>query len=90
MPIPDQGENETPRGPLVTPGSYVIQLEAGGSVAERTMEVREDPRIQVETGGSREMDGGPPGVGGPFPGCCGRRSEYAGAGPSHRVLHHRI
>jgi len=45
---PDQGENDTPRGPLVTPGTYVIQLSVGGSVAERAMEVREDPRIQVE------------------------------------------
>jgi len=45
---PDQGENEIPRGPLVTPGTYVIQLSVGGSVADRTLEVREDPRIQVE------------------------------------------
>ncbi len=45
---PDQGGNGTPRGPLVVPGEYRVRLQAGGISLENILEVREDPRIQVE------------------------------------------
>ena len=51
---PDQAENETPRGPLVVPGHYIVRLEVDGSVSENTLEVREDPRIQVDAGTRRQ------------------------------------
>jgi photosystem II stability/assembly factor-like uncharacterized protein len=51
---PDQAEAETPRGPLVVPGHYIVRLEADGTVSENTLEVREDPRIQVDAGIRRQ------------------------------------
>jgi hypothetical protein len=45
---PGQGDGDAPRGPLVVPGSYTVRLEAGGSVSEQPLEVREDPRIHVD------------------------------------------
>jgi hypothetical protein len=44
----DQPENAPPRGPLVVPGSYLVRLESGSAVSEAILEVREDPRIQVD------------------------------------------
>jgi hypothetical protein len=44
---PGQGEEETPRGPLVVPGSYTVRLTVDGQSFETPLEVREDPRIQV-------------------------------------------
>ena len=35
------------RGPLVAPGTYTVRLTHEGSTAERTLEVREDPRIEA-------------------------------------------
>jgi photosystem II stability/assembly factor-like uncharacterized protein len=37
-----------PLGPLVVPGDYRVVLSDGGTSAEQLLEVREDPRIQVE------------------------------------------
>jgi len=51
---PGQREGEPPRGPLVVPGVYTVRLEAGGTGSERTLEVREDPRIQVDPGVRRQ------------------------------------
>ena len=45
---PEQSENGAPRGPLVVPGTYIVRLESNGTVSETTLEVREDPRIQVD------------------------------------------
>ena len=49
-PDPDAGEGGfggPPRGPLVLPGTYTVTLSAGGQQKSRTVEVRDDPRIQV-------------------------------------------
>jgi hypothetical protein len=35
------------QGPLVTPGVYTIRLRAGGRTTETTVEVSEDPRLQI-------------------------------------------
>ena len=45
---PDQGDNQPPRGPLVVPGQYLVRLTVDGVVYENSLEVREDPRIQVD------------------------------------------
>jgi photosystem II stability/assembly factor-like uncharacterized protein len=50
----DQPNAAAPRGPLVVPGSYVVRLESGGVVSETTLEVREDPRIQVDMATRRQ------------------------------------
>lgn len=34
-------------GPLVTPGTYLVRLTAGGRTFEQKVEVREDPRIDI-------------------------------------------
>ncbi len=44
---PGQPETAAPRGPLVVPGIYTVQLETEGGSAEQRLEVREDPRIDV-------------------------------------------
>ncbi len=44
---PGQPENQPSRGPFVVPGPYTVRLEAGGVVSEQTLEVREDPRLEV-------------------------------------------
>jgi photosystem II stability/assembly factor-like uncharacterized protein len=44
---PDQGTDPSPRGPLVIPGQYIVRLDLDGVVSENSLEVREDPRIQV-------------------------------------------
>jgi len=36
------------RDPLVVPGLYTVRLEAAGETHERTVRVKEDPRLQVE------------------------------------------
>ncbi len=36
----------TPRGPLVVPGSYSVEMELDGVRAEQTFAVREDPRLE--------------------------------------------
>jgi len=36
-----------PKGPFVHPGSYTIRLTVDGTVAERTLEVRLDPRVEI-------------------------------------------
>jgi hypothetical protein len=51
---PEQGDNESPRGPLVIPGHYIVQLEVDGAVFENSLEVREDPRIQVTAEARRQ------------------------------------
>lgn len=45
---PGQPQGQPPRGPLVVPGTYTIRLEAEGIVSEQTLEVREDPRLEVD------------------------------------------
>jgi photosystem II stability/assembly factor-like uncharacterized protein len=45
---PDQEPRESPRGPLVVPGTYVIRLQVDGEVFENPLEVREDPRLEVD------------------------------------------
>jgi hypothetical protein len=36
-----------PRGPLVMPGDYTVQIEAGGDTATTTFSVEPDPRLDV-------------------------------------------
>lgn len=36
-----------PRGPRVLPGNYAVRLDAAGSSAEATFEVRPDPRVRI-------------------------------------------
>lgn len=36
-------------GPLVVPGRYTVRMSAAGAVVEQNFEVREDPRIEVDT-----------------------------------------
>jgi photosystem II stability/assembly factor-like uncharacterized protein len=43
-----QDEDQTPRGPLVVPGTYTVRLSAGGVTSETPLEVREDPRLEVD------------------------------------------
>ncbi len=46
---PEQDEEtRRPSGPLVVPGMYTVRLSAGGNSSETRLEVREDPRIQVD------------------------------------------
>jgi hypothetical protein len=45
---PGQTANQSPRGPFVVPGHYTVRLEANGAVFEKELEVREDPRLEVE------------------------------------------
>jgi len=39
----------SPRGPWVPPGTYTVRLTADGSVLERRLEVRMDPRVRVSS-----------------------------------------
>jgi photosystem II stability/assembly factor-like uncharacterized protein len=41
------GGGGTLQGPLVAPGRYTVRLRAGGRDSEATIEVREDPRIDL-------------------------------------------
>ena len=41
------GFRGAPRGPLVMPGDYTVQIEAGGDTATTTVTVEPDPRISV-------------------------------------------
>jgi hypothetical protein len=50
---PDQEGAETPRGPLVVPGTYTVRVEVDGVLREQPLVVREDPRIQVDEGTRR-------------------------------------
>jgi hypothetical protein len=36
-----------PKGPFVHPGSYTVRLTVDGTVAERPLEVRMDPRVEI-------------------------------------------
>ena len=45
---PGQTANQPPRGPLVVPGVYTVRLEADGTVLEQPLEVREDPRLDID------------------------------------------
>jgi photosystem II stability/assembly factor-like uncharacterized protein len=36
-----------PRGPMVVPGTYTVRVAAGGQTAEKTVQVEEDPRVQL-------------------------------------------
>jgi hypothetical protein len=38
----------------VVPGFYIVRLESEGAVTETSLEVREDPRIQVDTATRRQ------------------------------------
>jgi hypothetical protein len=40
----------SPRGPLVTPGTYTVRLEVGEAIQDRALTVREDPRLTVDPG----------------------------------------
>ena len=46
--LPDQEGGQPPRGPLVVPGTYTVRLEAAGATEEKPLEVREDPRLEVD------------------------------------------
>ena len=41
----------------MVPGTYVVRLEVGGMVSENTLDVQEDPRIQVDTETRRAWTG---------------------------------
>ena len=43
----DEGPRASTPGPLVLPGRYTVQLEAGGVTTTQSVVVREDPRLQV-------------------------------------------
>ena len=43
-----QDEDQPPRGPLVVPGMYTLRLNGGGVTSETPLEVREDPRLEVD------------------------------------------
>jgi hypothetical protein len=45
---PGQTGNQSNRGPLVVPGVYTVRLEADGTVLEQPLEVREDPRLDLD------------------------------------------
>lgn len=42
-----QESGETPRGPLVIPGTYTVRMTVDGRNHETPLEVREDPRLDV-------------------------------------------
>ncbi len=44
---PGQEPTRAPAGPLVVPGTYSVRVQAGGNSATGTLEVREDPRLDV-------------------------------------------
>jgi photosystem II stability/assembly factor-like uncharacterized protein len=45
---PGQNSTQPPRGPLVVPGTYTVRLEGNGMVSEQEVEVREDPRLDID------------------------------------------
>jgi len=45
---PGQPSGQPPGGPLVVPGTYTVRLQVGDLVSEQTLEVREDPRLDVD------------------------------------------
>jgi hypothetical protein len=51
---PDQDGSQSPQGPLVIPGTYTVRLEVGEATSDTPLEVREDPRIQVDPDVRRE------------------------------------
>lgn len=44
---PGQDPARSPAGPLVVPGTYTVRVQSGGNNATGTLEVREDPRLNV-------------------------------------------
>ena len=44
----DQPQGQPPRGPLVVPGEYTVRLEVGETISEQPLEVREDPRLDLD------------------------------------------
>ena len=46
-PDEDRGRSRRPPGPWVVPGSYTVRLDAGGRSYEQSVEVREDPRLEI-------------------------------------------
>ncbi|MGH7475048.1 MAG: VPS10 domain-containing protein [Longimicrobiales bacterium] len=52
----DEGEDEDegPDGPLVVPGSYTVRLVVGGRAYEQPLEVREDPRLEIDAATRRQ------------------------------------
>ena len=48
-PVPDggQGFGGPPQGPRVLPGSYTVRVASGDAAAEGSVQVSEDPRIQI-------------------------------------------
>ena len=42
-----RGTRTSPAGPYVHPGRYTVRLTAGGATAERTLDVRRDPRVSI-------------------------------------------
>jgi len=44
------------RGPFVSPGTYTVKIEAGGTTATQTVEVRGDPQIPVTAAQWRERE----------------------------------
>jgi hypothetical protein len=45
----DEGPRASTPGPLVLPGTYTIELEAGGVTSRQRVAVREDPRLRVSS-----------------------------------------
>jgi hypothetical protein len=48
--LPGQRGGQPPRGPLVVPGTYTVRLELDGETRDRSLVVREDPRLEVDPG----------------------------------------
>ena len=57
-PAPDDpNEASEPGGPLVLPGTYVVEVEVGGVTDETTLTVHSDPRAPFDAGIARTVDG---------------------------------
>ena len=54
-PVPDggQGFGGPPQGPRVLPGSYAVRVTSGDASAEGSVQVSEDPRIQISAADRR-------------------------------------
>jgi photosystem II stability/assembly factor-like uncharacterized protein len=47
--IPGETPRRFPQGPLVVPGNYVAELQAGGQAYRRTLVVKPDPRVPASS-----------------------------------------